>query len=349
MNRPPAVAITVPLTPRSVERLTSARDDVGWLWAPELLPTPRHPGDYVGEPGFRRTPAQQERYDRLVDGAQVLLGIPDTDPAALRRTALANPSLAWVHTMAAGGGAQLEAAALPPERLGTLTVTTSAGVHGGALAEFALLGLLAGVKDLPRLQRDQRARRWPERQPVGQLQGRVVLVLGTGGIGSRVAALVTAFGARCWALARDGRPRPGFDRVLTQAELLSHLGQVDAVVCALPGTRLTHHLVDAAFLGALRRGAVVVNVGRGSVIDEHALVEALASGRVGFAALDVFEVEPLPVESPLWDSERVMLSPHTAALDAGEEERIVELFLDNLDRWLTGRRLRNVVDSVEFY
>ena len=111
----------------------------------------------------------------------------------------------------------------------------------------------------------------------------------------------------------------------------------------------TRHLVDDRFLAGLRRGAVFVNVGRGSVVDEAALARALATGQVGFAALDVFEEEPLPADSSLWASERVLVSPHTAALDAGEEERIADLFADNLDRWLGRRPLLNVVDQAEFY
>ncbi|MEN0069486.1 MAG: D-2-hydroxyacid dehydrogenase [Propionicimonas sp.] len=350
MKVPPAVAIAVPLGAAVVEGLVAGPARVRWLWEPELMPPRRHEGDYLGDPAFRRTPAEQARYDRLIDSADVLLGLPDTDPAALRRTAMANPSLAWVHTMAAGGGAQLRAAGLPSERLAALTVTTSAGVHGSALAEFALLGLLAGVKDLPRWQRDQRALRWPERGPVAQLRGRVVLVLGTGGIGSRVAEAVAALGGRPWGLVRDGAvARTGFERVLSLAELPASLGEVDAVVNALPGTARTRHLVDREFLGALRRGCVVVNVGRGSVIDETALASALESGQVGFAALDVFEREPLPADSPLWRSDRVLVSPHTAALDAGEEQRIASLFARNLESWLEGRPLLNVVDKDEFY
>jgi phosphoglycerate dehydrogenase-like enzyme len=329
--------------------MQSAHPEIEWLWQPELLPPRRHPADFAGVPGFQRSVADQAAYEALVDSADVLFGIPDTDPAALHRCALANSRLRWLHTMAAGGGAQVRAAELPAERLATMTVTTSAGVHGTGLAEFALLGLLAGLKDLPRLERDRHAHHWPDRAPVRQLRGAVILVLGAGGIGRRVAELAGAFGATAWGLAHHrSASLPGFDRVVDSGDLRAVLAEVDAVVACLPGTDATWHLVDADFLAALKPGAVVVNVGRGSVVDEQALWASLVDGQVGFAALDVFENEPLTADSPLWDCDRVLISPHTAALDEGEEERIVTLFLANLRRWLDGRDLQNVMTD-EFY
>jgi phosphoglycerate dehydrogenase-like enzyme len=132
-------------------------------------------------------------------------------------------------------------------------------------------------------------------------------------------------------------------------DIATALPHVSAVVTTLPGTDATHHLVGRDFFAALRPGATLVNVGRGTVVDESALVDALEAGTVGFAALDVFEVEPLPAESPLWAHPRVLISPHTAALDAREDRRIAELFADNATRFLDGMPLRNVVDTVEFY
>lgn len=345
----PVVVVAVPIAAHLIERLR-ARQDITVLCDPTLLPPRRHVADYEGDPTFVRDAQAQRSYDALIDRADILFGIPDTDPAALRRTAAANPHLRWVHTMAAGGGAQIRAAGLSAERLAGIEVTTSAGVHGQALAEFALLGLLAGVKDLPRWQRDQRATHWPPRRPVRQVRDTTVLVLGTGGIGSEVARLLGPFGTTVWGLVKEhGGRAEGFARTVSTDDLSEVLPQVDALVCALPDTPRTRGLVDAEMLGRLAPGAIVINVGRGTVIDEGALVAALESGRVSFAALDVFEREPLPHDSPLWASDRVLVSPHTAALDDGEEERIVELFLDNLDRHLAGEPLRNAMDRAEFY
>jgi phosphoglycerate dehydrogenase-like enzyme len=120
-------------------------------------------------------------------------------------------------------------------------------------------------------------------------------------------------------------------------------------VNTLPGTSATEHLLDSRFFDALRPGASVVNVGRGTVIDEAALIGALDSGQVGFAALDVFETEPLPADSPLWAHDNVLVSPHTAALNAAEDRLIAELFAANATRLLDGKSLLNRVNTVEFY
>jgi phosphoglycerate dehydrogenase-like enzyme len=130
------------------------------------------------------------------------------------------------------------------------------------------------------------------------------------------------------------------------AEAVAH---VDAIVVTLPGTDQTRHLIGAEVLGAVRPGTILTNVGRGSVVDEEALLTALDDGRIAFAGLDVFEQEPLAPSSPLWSHPRVLVSPHTAALSAKEEERIARRFAENATRLLDGRELRAVVDTVEFY
>lgn len=346
MVSPARVVIATPIEDRWVELIRTRAPRAEVVHLPDLMPRMRFPGDYAGDPTFRRTPQEQSTFDAALDRATVLLGIPDLDPAALRAVVDRNPRLHWVHTMAAGGGAQLRAAALDEEQLRRVRVTTSAGVHGGPLAEFALLGLLAGIKQLPKLQADQHHRRWPERRPVPELSGSTVIVLGSGGIARTVQERLTALGVRVLLTTRD-RTKKTADRILLD-DVPAALAQVRGLVCALPGTDATHHLVDDDFLRAAR-GLVLVNVGRGSVVSESSLLRAIDAGRVGFAALDVTEVEPLPASSALWGRAEVLLSPHTAALSTEEERRIAELFADNLNRFIDGRPLRNLVDTVEFY
>ncbi|SFR73685.1 Phosphoglycerate dehydrogenase [Agromyces sp. CF514] len=309
----------------------------------------RGPADWSGDPAHKRTPEQQSAFDAMVDSADVLFGIPDVEPAALARTARANPRLRWVMTTAAGGGSQVKAAGLERELLDRIAFTTSAGVHGGPLAEFAVFGVLAGAKHLPRLIADQRSKTWPERWEMRQLDEMTVLVVGLGGIGSECARRFSALGARVWGTTRSGEPVDGVDRLVPIDELEGAVGQVDAIVTTLPGTEATHHLVGERILAAVRPGVIVANVGRGTVIDEAALITALDDGRVGFAALDVFESEPLSVESPLWSHPSVLVSPHTAALSRKEEERIARRFADDASRFLDGLPMRSVVDTVEFY
>ncbi|SEH66133.1 MULTISPECIES: D-2-hydroxyacid dehydrogenase [unclassified Leifsonia] len=343
------VAVAAPLTDALHALIETAEPRVELMRDASLVAPKRWDADFSGDPGFRRTPEQQSRFEALLDSADALYGIPDVDPDALSRTIKANPGLRWVHTMAAGGGGQVRAAGLSPAELERVAFTTSAGVHGGPLAEFAVFGILAGAKDLPRLIAQQRARTWSGRWAMGQVADQTILVLGLGGIGGVVARRLSDLGATVLGVSRRNVEIDGVDRIVHPDDIVAEAPKLDAVVSTLPGTDATHHLLGGEFFAALSGGTTIVNVGRGNVIDEAALVEALDAGRAGFAALDVFEVEPLPDTSPLWSRADVLISPHTAALDAGEERRIAELFADNAGRLLDGRLLRNRVDTVEFY
>lgn len=343
------VAIAAPLAAEHVQLIEDAEPRLRVLYEPDLLPPMRFPADFSGDPAFTRGPAEQERFNALVDSAEALYGVPDVDPHALKRVVGANPRLRWVHTMAAGGGGLVKSAGLSAQDLARVTFTTSAGVHGAPLAEFALFGLLAGAKHLPRLRDLQSRREWPDRWPMGQLAGSTVLILGLGGIGAVLAEYLQALGVRTIGSNRSGRAVPGIDELVPLDELASVLPRVDAIVSTLPGTAATDGLLGAEVFAAVPPGVTVVNVGRGTVIDESALLNALDSGAVGFAALDVFAVEPLPPSSPLWSHPRVLASPHTAALTLSEEKRIAELFARNASAILDGRTPANIVDTDHFY
>lgn len=314
-----------------------------------MLPPARYPGDHHGESSFTRSPAQERRFAEIIAEADALYGVPGEDPVALRRAVETTPRLRWVHTMAAGGGALVKAADLSAEQLERVTFTTSAGVHAGPLAEYALLGLLAGAKNLPRLRADAARHEWPHRWLMGQLREQTVLVVGLGGIGREVARMLAALGTRVIGTSRRGEQVDGVAELVHPSELAAVVGWVDGIVVTLPGTAATVRLVSADVLAAVRPGTTLVNVGRGTVIDEDALVEALRDGRIGFAALDVFAAEPLDPASPLWDLPNVLISPHNATLTPAEGRRIAELFADNAGRLLDGRPLRNVVNTDEFY
>jgi phosphoglycerate dehydrogenase-like enzyme len=149
--------------------------------------------------------------------------------------------------------------------------------------------------------------------------------------------------------SRHQRPVEGVERMIRADQIAANAPDVDAIVLTLPGTAATERLIGADVLGAVKPGTILVNVGRGTVVDEDALLAALRDGRIGFAALDVFATEPLLADSPLWDEPNVLVSPHTAALNAVEDRLIAELFAANASRLLNGEELRNVVDIVDFY
>jgi phosphoglycerate dehydrogenase-like enzyme len=354
-DRPPAGAIDVmiatPLEEDLVERIARTHPRVRVWYDPGLLPTARYPGDHKGSPSFRRDGAGERDWATALGRAEVLFGIPGDTPEGLADALRRCPRLRWVAATAAGAGEQVAAAGLSRQDLERVIVTSAAGVHAGPLAEFAMFGLLALTRDAARLARDKAERRWPERRgPVGELEGRTLLVLGLGGIGRRTAELASAFGMRVLGVKRSpGGPVGGVEEVHPPSALAKLLPQADAVVVTLPATRETAGLLDAEALDALPRGALLVNVGRGSVVDEQALVERLRSGQVGGAALDVFATEPLPASSPLWALDNVIVSPHMAALSARENERIVELFRDNLRRLIAGEPLRNRINPDALY
>lgn len=346
---PLRVAVATPLPPELVDLIASREPRLELVVDQSLLPPMRWAADFGGDPAFRRTPAQQRAFEELLDSAEVLYGIPDLQPAALTRAVRANPRLRWVQTMAAGGGAQVKAADLTAAELERVTFTTSAGVHAGPLAEFALFGLFAGAKHLPRLTAQKERREWSGRWEMGQISEQTILVLGLGGIGAMVAQKLIALGARVVGVARHPVDIPGMSRQIHPDQLAEVIGEVDGLVNTLPGTGATDAMVSAELLAAVRPGLTVASVGRGTIFDEEALIAALQDGRVGFAAMDVFAVEPLPADSPLWTLPNVVIAPHTAANSAHEERLIAELFADNARRLLDGEQMRNVVDTVEFY
>jgi phosphoglycerate dehydrogenase-like enzyme len=251
-----------------------------------------------------------------------------------------------VQGTAAGTGEQLLGAGADAGLLAKVAVTSAAGLHAAPLAEFAIFGLLAMAKDSDRLHAHSQRREWAPRWPMRQLAGSTVAVLGLGGVGREVSRLLGAFGATVYGVHRSA-PRTPVDGVAVEvpiADLDDVLPQCDAVVATLPGTPETYGLLGTDRLGLLPNHAVVVNVGRGSVIDSQALVSALDSGGLRGAVLDVTEVEPLPSDSALWARPDVILSPHTAALTVDEDERIVDLFASNVRRFVLDQPLLNLVE-----
>jgi phosphoglycerate dehydrogenase-like enzyme len=164
-----------------------------------------------------------------------------------------------------------------------------------------------------------------------------------------VARRLSDLGATVIGTSRHNRPVQYVDRLIPVEEITATVREVDAIVLTLPGTAATEKLIGAEVLAAVRPGTILVNVGRGTVVDEDALLPALRDGRIALAVLDVFAVEPLPPDSPLWDEPNVLVSPHTAALNAAEDRLIAELFAANVTRFLDGDELLNRVDTVDYY
>ena len=348
---PAQVLIASPLEAELAERIKAADPRAEVLFEPDLLPPARYPADHRGDPGFRRDAGAEARWRALLDRAEVLFGVPGDSADDLAEVVATLPRLRWVHATSAGAGEQVREAGLPAEALERVTITTSSGVHAVPLAEYAILGLLAIAKELPRFVEDQRARAWPEiRRPLRELDGQTLLLVGLGDIGRETARLGKAFGMRTVGFRRtEGPPPDHVDEVHGPQRLPELAHRADGMVVSLPLTDQTAGLIDRATIERLPASCIFVNIGRGGVVDEPALVDALRERRIAGAVLDVFAAEPLPDSSPLWTLPNVLVTPHAAALSARENERIVELFVDNLRRYLDGRPLRNVVEPGVYY
>ena len=342
------IIISAPLEPEQVERIAAADPRITVSYRPDLLLPARHTGDYIGDPSYQMTDEQEAEFQKYIRDGQVLLGVPRGRSSVFRSAIEDNPELVWVHTYAAGGGAQVKAAKLSEHDLERVIFTTSAGAHGDSLTEFAVLGALAGLKDLPKLQRLQRERAWSERWPTKQLSDATVVIVGMGHIGREMAARFLAFGSTVVGVNRSLREVPGVEMYTIDA-LQEQAARADVMVNCLPGAVGTENLINAEVLAALPEGTTFVSVGRGRCVDEEALVSGLQSGRIGFAAMDVFAVEPLPKESALWDLPNVIIAPHTMALTKHESARIVDVFIENAIALLDGKPMQNVVDKVLFY
>lgn len=242
----------------------------------------------------------------------------------------------WIHTLAAG----VESLPFDLLRRSDAVITNSRGLYADALGEFAVAAMLWFAKDLRRLLRNQDARRW-EPYDVERLEGRTAGIIGYGGIGHAVGRRATALGMRVLTTRRR--------RELGDPTVEEVIADSDYVVMSTPLTPSTWRLMSRERIARMKPEAVFVNVGRGGTVDEEALVDALRNQRIRGAALDVFDVEPLPPEHPLWELDNVLISPHTADHTADAHLRAMSFFLENLRHFRAGESLENVVDKVEQY
>lgn len=253
------------------------------------------------------------------------------------------PDLRWVQTFSAGTDLFVYQEMLARG----LILTNAAGASAPAVAQTAIAGLMALARQFPRIAEAQRRHAWEPLYTGAEprdVQGQAALVIGTGPIGQEIGRLCRALGLRSIGVRRDasaGIP-PGFDAVAGFAALPDLLPRAEWLILACPLTDTTRNLIDARALALLPRGAQLINVSRGGVAVEADLLEALRSGHLAGAFLDVFTQEPLPADSPFWDLPNVIVSPHSAAASDGLPERVAAIFCDNLVRWRRGEALRNL-------
>jgi phosphoglycerate dehydrogenase-like enzyme len=274
------------------------------------------------------------------------------------------PRLRWIQAHWAG----VDHLVNHPVWASQIMLTNSSGVHAINMGQYVLAQLLAWAHRVPRWLHYQRLGEWPEKKGEklmpDELRGRTLGILGYGSIGREVARLAKPFGLKILVTKQNARrlddneytvpgtgdPRAELpDRIYPPEATRSMLAQCDYVVITLPLTTKTHHLFNEEVFKAMKPTAFLINVGRGRIIEESALIKALKKGWIAGAGLDVFEEEPLPSESPLWQMENVIISPHISGMTPAYDERAVDIFITNLQRYLAGERLLNLVDRERGY
>ena len=276
----------------------------------------------------------------LLDRVEVVAG---WFPARLLPQA---PELRWYQQWSAGADWLLDH---PEAAEADFVLTSTSGIHAIPVTEHVFALLLAFARELPRALRSQDQHQWipySEHEELFELSGRTMLLVGVGAIGARIAHVAAAMGMRVLGVRRDPTlDSPGVDRMAGPDDIVSLLPEADMVVLTVPLTEETEGMIGERELLAMKESAILVNVGRGGTIDEAALARALREGKIAGAALDVWETEPLPTTSPLWDLDNMIITAHYAGATPHYHERALNIFLDNLRRYIAGKPLRNAVDK----
>ncbi len=319
------------------QRIAAVHPDVRVMFEPALIAAPRYACDHVGV-RIERDADQRRAWADLVAQADAQFDFDYSDPTSLLRD---GQRVRWVQATSAGIGQFVAHHELQRSQA---QFTTAAGVHARPLAEFALWGMLAFANNYPTARKQQRASHW-QRFARTEIEGATVAIVGLGSIGRMVAQLARAVGMRVIGSKRtvDGVDPASLhvDRLYQADDVVAMIEEADYVCLAAPHTSATVGLLDDAALQSMRPGSVLINIGRGSLVDEAALLRALRDGPLAGAVLDVTPVEPLPPEHPLWTMDNVIVFPHSASTSTRENERLTDLFCDNLSRLLRDEPLRN--------
>lgn len=291
--------------------------------------------------------ANYDTLDKELPDAHIFVG------ASLRPEQFAHAKqLKWIHSTAAGVSQLM----YPELRNSGVIVTNPSGIFSPPMAEHTMGMILALARNFPDTVRFQDAAKWAQQdlwdkpQHLSEVNGRLLLIVGYGSIGRELAKRAQAFGMRIWGVTRSGKGDTTYaERIQPASELHQALPHADYIVIAAPDTPETKHLIGAEQIARMKRGARLINIGRGSLLDEAALMAALQSGQLSGAALDVTTPEPLPSDSALWKAPNLFITPHTSGVSDRLWQRETELLLRLLDEWFAGKELSSRVDLSRGY
>lgn len=331
--------------PDLVERVRQTVPDIELLYRPDLLRPPRYPADHGGAERAR-SPEQEAEWRGLLREATILYDFDRTHLDDLPELA---PNVHWIQATSAGIG-QLVGRQAYADRMPDTIFTTARGVHAIPLAEFTAMSMLMHSRRAGHFRVLQSNKEW-ERYAATDLEGRTAVVVGLGAVGREVARVAQALRLRVVGIRRntDSDETLPVDELAGPDQLMTHLPDADFLILVAPHTAETEGMIGAEQFAALPPGAALINIGRGALVDEAALVASLTSGHLAAAYLDVFAEEPLPISSPLWEMPNVLITPHSASTSDRENGRIIDIFCENLRRYLAGEERLNVLDTVLLY
>lgn len=287
------------------------------------------------------TSRQVNEINRELEDAEVLAGTLWSTPEIHNLK-----GLKWIHSFSAG----VEHVLTPEVKNSDVLVGNCSGIHATPIAEHILGFLLMFTRRFYDTFLNQQQKVWERNDKLTELKGKTVLIVGLGHIGTETARLANCIGARVMGVDYAGKQKPEFiEAFYTTEQLKTALPQADFVVLALPYTKETHHLLDLSKFRIMKSSAVLVNIGRGAVVHEQELIQALDQNIIAGAALDVTEEEPLPQESPLWKMKNVVITPHHSGISEKYMDRAVDVFCENLKAYIKGERLPNLVDKQKGY
>ncbi|SNX53089.1 D-2-hydroxyacid dehydrogenase [Thermoanaerobacterium sp. RBIITD] len=284
----------------------------------------------------------REDAEKYINNTEILICYDgDVDIELIKKA----DKLKWIHLLSAG------ADNMPFKTLKErgIILTNSRGVHKYQISEQVLGYMLMFERGLNTFLRKQLNKEWDRSIRVSELFGKTICIIGIGSIGEEIARLSKEFGMKTIGVRRSGKPSKFIDEMYNDEDLLKAVSKSDYVICALPLTDDTYHMLNKEFFENMREGSYFINIGRGRVVDEKALIDALKNKKIEGAALDVFEEEPLPKNSPLWDMENVIITPHMAGISPYYMKRALEIIKSNLKAYLSEGEFINLIDLSRQY
>ncbi len=333
---PAKVLIASYLEPEHIARIQAEAPAFDIIYRPDLIGAPRFQADHTSP--HERSKEEEAEWRALLGEVEILFDFDHTHREDLPELA---PRLKWIQATSAGIGQFVKRYGY--DRTGWV-FTTASGAHARPLAEFCLMAMLMFVKNYPLMEAQKRERHW-QRFNNTELRGKTVGIIGLGRIGRDLAQVCHFFGMRVLACRRSNVDKPApVERQYPPQRLDELLPLADFLVLCTPHTPETEGLLNADRIGMMKEDAVLINIARGAIVDQAALTRALREGRLGGAALDVTDPEPLPPDDPLWALPNVIISHHSASTADSENGKLAALFIRNLRRYLTGEPLENRLD-----